>query len=156
VWLWAVHRFCRHLGDRQWIPILFVACSFFLWGTDRFAWSGFFGLHSLSWNLAYPSTFAAALMLLSWDAYLRARASEGRPNPWPLAGCLVAVVLIHPFTGVNAVIGLLALVAADPKAALRTLARAGYGRVALTAGIALAVALFWPLSDVLSLLNGSQ
>ncbi len=155
VWLWAVRRFCRHVGDSQWIPVVFVAATFFLWGTDRFAWSGFLGLHSLSWNIAYPSTLGAGLMLLTWDAYLRARTAD-RPNPWPIGAYLVAVVLIHPFTGVNTVLGLIALIAADPGAAWRALGRAGYWRVVLAAAAAVAVALLWPLSDVLSLLNGSH
>jgi hypothetical protein len=84
-------------------------------GLSPQAWSGFTGLYSLSGTMAYPSLFATALMFLSWDLFLSLR--DGRQDerrgglagwavPGGLALALALLVLVHPFTAVNAVLGL--------------------------------------------------
>ncbi|GAB3652559.1 hypothetical protein GCM10027589_10120 [Actinocorallia lasiicapitis] len=142
-WTVMVTVFCRNrrLGG-PWTAGLAIVFTLFLWGTNPRDWSGFLGLYSLSWTLAYPSMFAAALMLLAWDLYLR------RQWVW-LAPVLALVVLVHPFTALNTCLGLLAFVLAEP-ARLRP-----WGQYAAGAAV-LALLLAWPWSDVFQLFGGAS
>lgn len=136
LWLWALIRFCRLLGGPA-TGALAVVFSLLLWGLRPHEWSGFFGLYSLSWTMAYPSLTATALMLLAWRAYLEAR--------WtPLAPLLALIVLIHPFTALNTLLGLLAFALARPA---RLRARGQYAAGAAAVVLALA----WPWSDLTAL-----
>jgi hypothetical protein len=136
LWLWALIRFCGLLGGPA-VGALAVVFSLLLWGLRPPEWSGFFGLYSLSWTMSYPSLTATALMLLAWRAYLEAR--------WaPLAPLLALVLLIHPFTALNTVLGLSAFALAEPA---RLRARGQYAAGAA----ALLLALAWPWSDLTAL-----
>jgi alpha-1,6-mannosyltransferase len=146
--LWALRRFCRHLGPHRLTPVLALVFLLWLWGTEPVTWSGFLGFSSLAWITPYPSTFAAALMLLAWDAYARV-VKGGR---WaPLVGWLTLVVLVHPFTAAETVIGLLAFTLADPRAVSGRRAL-GFAVAGLTALVAVVV---WPYSDFTSLFTAS-
>lgn len=136
LWLWALIRFCRCLGGPA-VGASAVVFSLLLWGLRPHEWSGFFGLYSLSWTMAYPSLTATALMLLAWRAYLEAR--------WvPLAPLLALILLIHPFTALNTALGLLAFALAAP-ARLRDRGQYAAGAAALL------LALAWPWSDLTAL-----
>ncbi|MEO3784760.1 hypothetical protein ABGB12_15590 [Actinocorallia sp. B10E7] len=147
-WLWALRRFCRRLGEGRAVFASAVLFCLLLWGLKPQAWSGFVGLYSLSWTMAYPSLFATALMLLAWDLFLDLR--DERPGwsvPAALALLLALLVLIHPFTAVNTVLGLAAFALAAPRAVLRR------WRLAPAAAGAVALALLWPFTNVTSLLG---
>ncbi|GAA2733612.1 hypothetical protein [Actinocorallia aurantiaca] len=136
LWLWALIRFCRGLGGPA-TGALAVVFSLLLWGLRPHEWSGFFGLYSLSWTMAYPSLTATALMLLAWREYLEAR--------WaPLAPLLALILLIHPFTALNTVLGLLAFALARPSR-LRDRWQYAAGAAAIV------LALAWPWSDLAAL-----
>lgn len=150
--LYALRRFCRNLGGGPLMATLALIFALLLWGLDPVGWSGFLGLYSLSWTLSYPSLLGTALMLLVWDAFLRHRA---HPEGW---GALTAVavlgtlvVLIHPFTAVNTVLGLAAFVLADPRAPLR----ARPARLVLAAVGAFVLVILWPWSDVTTLFGAA-
>ncbi|MCD0448781.1 hypothetical protein LO762_06165 [Actinocorallia sp. API 0066] len=147
LWLWALARFTRRLGGGARTTVLAVVFCLLLWGLHPQAWSGFTGLYSLSWTMAYPSLFATALMLLAWDVFLDIR--SGRPGygaPALLALVMAVLVLVHPFTTVGTALGLVAFALADPRATLRrpVLAPAALAAVGL--------ALLWPFSDVTDLM----
>ncbi|WP_344834304.1 hypothetical protein [Actinocorallia longicatena] len=151
LWLWALHRFCRRLGPGPLIPALALLFTLLLWGLAPRAWSGFLGLFSLSWTMAYPSMIASALMLVIWDLFLGHRADpRGRARPAALAVLLALVVLVHPFTAVNTVLGLGAFALADPRAALRD------HRLYLAGAGALGLALLWPFGDVTGLFGAAE
>jgi hypothetical protein len=150
--LFALRRFCRNLGGGRSVAALALIFGLLLWGIDPVAWSGFLGLYSLSWTMSYPSVIGTALMLLVWDAFLRHRAQPEELRPLVTVALLgTLVVLIHPFTAVNMVIGLVAFVLADPRASLgaRPL------RLAFGAAIAFLLVMVWPWSDVSSLFGAA-
>ncbi|MEO5876043.1 MAG: hypothetical protein ABIS86_12440 [Streptosporangiaceae bacterium] len=146
-WLWALRRFCRHLGPGPLLPALVVVFTLLLWGLRPRDWSGFLSLYSLSWTMAYPSVFGTALMFLAWDVQLRRR---DRPADLALTvtlGLLMALlVLIHPFTALNALLGLLAFTRRSMLASWQLWAGAA---------LALVLALLWPWSDVTELFGAA-
>jgi len=148
-WLWALRRFCRRFGGGAAVPVLAVLFCLLLWGLNPQAWSGFVGLYSMSWTMAYPSLFATALMLLAWDLFLDLRDGRtGRAVPGSLALALALLVLVHPFTAVNTVLGLAAFTLAAPREVLRR-----WARLAPVAAVSVALALLWPFAKVTSLLG---
>ncbi|MGI8328769.1 hypothetical protein ACRYCC_02320 [Actinomadura scrupuli] len=151
----AIRRFCSHFRRPSLTATLVLVFTLTLWGLQPRDWSGFLGLYSLSWTLGYPSVFAAALMFFTWDAFLRFRARPAENLAWAhlaVVSVLVALVaLIHPFTAINTVLGLIAFALAD----LRGLWRGRPGRLALAAVPAVAIVVLWPWSDVLSLFGAS-
>ncbi|MCO6010586.1 hypothetical protein NE236_37080 [Actinoallomurus purpureus] len=150
--LFAVRRFCRNLGGGPLVAALALVFTLLLWGIDPVAWSGFLGLYSLSWTMSYPSLIATALMLLVWDAFLRHRARPDGLRALATVALLgTLVVLIHPFTAVNMVIGLAAFVLADPRTSLgaRPL------RLAIGAAVAFLLVMVWPWSDVSTLFGAA-
>jgi hypothetical protein len=94
-------------------------------------------------------------MFFIWDAFLRFRSRPAEPRAWvALAAVAVLgalVVLIHPFTAINTVLGLVAFVLAD----LRGLLRGRPVRLAIAAVPAVAFVMLWPWSNVLSLFGAS-
>ncbi|WP_157407223.1 hypothetical protein [Actinomadura atramentaria] len=150
--------FWRLVGRRAgaFPAVLAVVFTLLLWGTEPRDWSGFLDLYSLSWTLTYPSTFATALMLLTWDVAL---SWLDRPGGWRRPALLAAlcwvIVLTHPFTAINTVIGLVAfalchfprLRSALTWASLRWLLAAG--------AVAVAAVFVWPWSDITTLLGAS-
>jgi hypothetical protein len=153
LWLWAVRRFCRRLSPGPMVPVLVVVFSTALWGAQDTVWSGFFGLHSLSWNLGYPSTIAAALMFLVWDVFFAYRErAEGWRDPLALVVLLALVLLIHPFTAVNTLIGVAAFALANPRALLD----ARSVKLIAAGGAAVLLALAWPLSNLFDLFSAPK
>jgi hypothetical protein len=148
----ALRRFCRNIRRSPLVAALALVFALLLWGLDPVGWSGFLGLYSLSWTLSYPSLLATALMLLVWDAFLRHRT---RPDGWGALATVAVlgtlVVLIHPFTAVNMVIGLVAFALADPKASLH----ARPVRLVIGAVAAFLLVMLWPWSDVSTLFGAA-
>ncbi|GAA4607321.1 hypothetical protein GCM10023195_27690 [Actinoallomurus liliacearum] len=150
--LFALRRFCRNLGRGPLVAALALVFALLLWGIDPVPWSGFLGLYSVSWTMSYPSLIGTALMLLVWDAFLRHRARpEGVGAVATVALLGTLVVLIHPFTAVNMVIGLIAFVLADPRATLR----ARPLHLAIGAVVAFVLVMVWPWSDVSTLFGAA-
>jgi hypothetical protein len=150
--LLALRRFCRHLGGGPFVPVLALVFTLLLWGLHPTEWSGFLGAYSVSWTMSYPSLLAAAIMLVLWDAYLRSR--EG-PRGWRTPALMVVLgallVLIHPFTALNTVIGLTAFALARPRE-LRDIRTLWLVTVALAV---LFLVVLWPWSEVLSLFGAA-
>jgi hypothetical protein len=116
-----------------------------LWGPHPWQWSGFINLAGLPLILPYPSTFATALMFLSWVLLLNAIAL---PRPAPIVGIAVMawlIVLSHPYTMANTVLGMIAILVAERRSVPRRLI-AGFGAAGLAAAL-LAVA--WPYFPIL-------
>ena len=131
----------RSLSRRPLVAILAVIFSVSLWGWEPVFWSGFLDLTSFSHILAYPSLAATALMLLSWAALLRRRAIIS-------AALVPLILLIHPFTAVNTMLGLAAFALCDRHWwRIRTLAIP-----AATGVAALGIAALWPYSSLRLLL----
>ncbi|MGV9559942.1 hypothetical protein [Streptomyces sp. NPDC003522] len=159
VLLTGVGRLTRVLTPRPWAPVLALAATTLLWGTERAWWSGYLGLMSMTGNLGYPSTFAIGLAFWAW-AWTATRACDARavrfvgPSGlrgfagYAALGCLYGVVLlVHPITAVAAVTGGVAFVAGRRRGR-----RPGMvPRWVLTGAAALSVAAAWPYFDVFAL-----
>jgi hypothetical protein len=151
----AIRRFCSHFRRPSLTASLVLLFTLLLWGLHPRDWSGFMGLYSLSWMLGYPSVFAAALLFFVWDAFLRFRARPAATVAWAhLATVAVVgalVVLVHPFTALNTMLGLVAFILAD----LRGLWRGRPLRLLVAAVPGMALVVLWPWSNVLSLFGAS-
>jgi alpha-1,6-mannosyltransferase len=118
------------------------------WGTAPLAWSGFVSLYGLPLTTAYPSLVAIGLTLLLWAGLYRAL-HIGEPAWWyALLGLGAGVImLIHPFTGVVAGFGALAIAVAAARERRTWLALGG-------AVLAAAVVVFsWPYYRFIDLLR---
>ena len=157
--LTGLFRFVRSLSPARWAPPLALLGVLFWWGTTVIAWSGFLSLVSFADTIAYPSTFATALTLHLWASLaakpLRVRRAIG------LGFLLGIIAVVHQFTAIGTLIGVLACLIARCKTLL--------DRSALYAlGIGTAVCLFvvvaWPYyhlwnvtqTDQLSALDGQH
>jgi hypothetical protein len=111
----GIRQFVRTLTTQRSAVPLAICCVTLLYGWELFTWSGFPGLTSLALCIAYPSTFAIGLAFHLW-ALLRTSLTAN----WGLVrhlwlGLLLAVLLLsHQFTGVVAVLGLLAILLVWP------------------------------------------
>jgi hypothetical protein len=118
-----------------------------LWGKDPWMWSGFLHVGMLGYNVAYPSTFAAAAMLLCLSLLLDAL-DTGHSLPFiGIAFLLALSVLTHPPTAIVLLAGLAALFFArvNDRRLINGVLLAG----AVMAGVAGAAA--WPYFPVLQL-----
>jgi hypothetical protein len=153
--LGALRRFCDHFRRPSLTAALALVFTLTLWGLHPRDWSGFIGLYSLSWTLSYPSVFATALMFLIWDAFLRLRAQPAHARTWVSLGVVAVLsgllVLVHPFTAINTMLGVIVFALAD----LRGLLRGRPVRLALAVVPPVALVVLWPWSDVLSLFGAS-
>ncbi|CAL9436885.1 hypothetical protein SUDANB58_02167 [Streptomyces sp. enrichment culture] len=144
----GVWRYTRTLSAHRAAPALALLCLPLLWGTVPFAWSGFWGLHSLALTVAYPSVLALGLAFHLWARLARALRGGDRAGwgTWLGLGALWAVILLcHQFSGVVASLGALAAVlAARPPRAVG--ARIGAGLLA--GGVVLWL---WPYYDFFAL-----
>jgi hypothetical protein len=133
----GLRAFVRTLTDRPLAPTLALVFLLLLWGVKHRVWSGFLSLWGLPLVMAFPSTVALGLTLLLW-------AGLARPVRWPAGlglGVLAATVaLIHPFTGLTAGLGILAL---RPR------------RAWLPLGVAAGLVLCWPYWSFAELLSDS-
>ena len=146
--LYALGRFVRLFTDNRWAPVFVLAAALLLWGSKVPAFSGFLTLSGLPLMTPYPSTIAMALMLLCWVVAASALHTPTLPR-WLSVGALGAsVVLVHPFTAVETVLGVVAFVVS----AIPNLRRPHL--VGMLAGGALAavVVVAWPYFSIFGFL----
>ncbi|WP_061300667.1 hypothetical protein [Herbidospora cretacea] len=141
----ALRVFCRRLGAGDSVVVLTAGFTLVLWGVAGFGWNGFPGLTALSFSFAFPSTPAYALMVAAWTVFARFRDS-GRG----LVALVVlppVIVLVHPFTAVETLVGIVGILVARrwEWRRLVLIVPAGVGAVAL--------ALAWPYTEVGGLLT---
>ncbi|MBY8888456.1 hypothetical protein K7472_26965 [Streptomyces sp. PTM05] len=141
--------FTRH---RAAVPLA-VLSVLFLQGWTAFAWSGFPGLLSLGLCLAYPSTLAIGIAFHLWALLRKGLERRWGWGPFLWLGLLLgAQMLIHQFTGLVTVLGLLSiLLGARPWPDRTTWLRVGAG-----CAVALALVLAWPYYSFFSLLSAGN
>jgi hypothetical protein len=122
--------------------------SFFLWGNQPWMWSGFLHIGMLGYNVAYPSTFAAAAMFLCLSLLLDALDRGYSAAYIGIALLVTLCVITHPPTAMVLIVGLAALFLAH--ASDRWLTNGVFLASAVVAGVAGAAA--WPYFPVLQLL----
>jgi alpha-1,6-mannosyltransferase len=119
------------------------------WGSEAWSWSGFLHWFALPYVAPYPSTFAAALTLLSLSLLLDHLA---QPRLWRLVvlGLLTSLtLLVHPTTAVVLLASLpVVLVTVRGPDRIRRAVP-----VVLTVALATALAIAWPYFSLLSLLT---
>ena len=143
IW-WFTRVFSRH-RQAPFYALLFV---WLLWGVSPWKYSGFFNLRALAAVIAYPSTFATGVGLLTAALWNWSLGRPARDRWLSAAGCtlgLAVVVLSHPVAGVATASAMLAisLTAADRRLALLTLAAAFAGAALLS--------LAWPYYSIVHL-----
>jgi alpha-1,6-mannosyltransferase len=118
------------------------------WGTSPLDWSGFVSLYGLPLTTGYPSFAAVGLTLLLWAGLYRAL-HRGKPVWWfGLLGLGAGVImLIHPFTGVVAGLGALAIAVSIARG------RAAWLRLGAAALAAALVVFSWPYYRFVDLLR---
>ncbi|MEU7167013.1 hypothetical protein AB0A70_20615 [Streptomyces morookaense] len=148
----GIRAFVRTFSRARTAVPLALLCVLLLYGVRLFAWSGVPGLTSLALTLAYPSTLALGMALHLWALLRRAVAHAWRLPAFVGLGLLLAVVLlVHPFTGAVALLGVAAvLLGARPWPGRTVLLR-----VAAGGAVAVAVLLLWPYYSFFSLLGPS-
>ncbi len=148
--LTGIHRFVRAFGGRPVAVPLALLTLTLLYGWQLFTWSGFPGLTSLALCLAYPSTFAMGATFHLWALLRDALARGWRWPAYPPLGVLLAVVLLsHQFTGVVAVVGLVAIVLGARPWPDRTV----WWRLAAGLAPAVLILLAWPYYSFFALLG---
>jgi len=145
-----LHRLMTRLsvGGHLAAPYALIFILFF-WGSEAWSWSGFLHWFALPHVAPYPSTFAAALTLLSLSLLLDYLA---QPRLWRLValGLLTALTLLeHPPTAVVLLASLLVVLVTSrgPDWIRRAVP------VVLTVALATALAIAWPYFSLLSLLT---
>ena len=121
------------------------------WGIRTWEWSGFLNLAGLPLILPYPSTFATALMLLSWVLLIR---TIRRPNALGFAGLALTGAIIgltNPYALLNGMLGYAAILIAE----YRSWSGRLMGGLALAALACGAMALAWPYFPILDALKSS-
>lgn len=157
--LTGLFRFVRSLSPARWAPPLALIGLLFWWGTTVIAWSGFLSLVSFADTIAYPSTFATALTLHLWASLaakpLRMRRAIG------LGFLLGIIAVVHQFTAIGTLIGVLACLIARRKVLLN---RSAVYALGVGAVVCLLVIVAWPYyhlwdvtqTDQLSALDGQH
>jgi hypothetical protein len=118
----------------------------FLWGKDVWMWSGFLHIGMLGYDVAYPSTFAAAAMLLAFSLLLDAL-DRGARSYFAIAVIVALCFIAHPPTALVLLAGLAGLFLARARGAVA--AQGGLLAFAVAAGVAASLA--WPYFPVLEL-----
>jgi len=157
--LTGLFRFVRSLTSARWAPPLALLGLLFWWGTTVIAWSGFLSLVSFADTIAYPSTFATALTLHLWASLaakpLRMRRAIG------LGFLLGIIAVVHQFTAIGTLIGVLACLIGRRKSLLN---RSALYALGVGAAVCLLVVVAWPYyhlwnvtqTDQLSALDGQH
>jgi hypothetical protein len=143
IW-WFTRTFSKH-RQAPFYALLFV---WLLWGVSPWKYSGFFNLRALSAVIAYPSTFATAIGLLTAALWSWTLSRPARDYWLSAAFCtlgLAVVVLSHPVAGAATASAMFAVsfTSNDRRRALLTL-------VGAFAGAAL-LSMAWPYYSVLRL-----
>src|SRR5207302_2048124 len=95
---WTLRLFVHAIFPARHTDFYALLFLLVLWGFSPWMASGFLHLNYLIEGAAYPSTFATALVFLSW--YICVLIEKGRKLLLlvPLTGIAAAVFLIHPIT----------------------------------------------------------
>jgi hypothetical protein len=142
----GIGAFARTLSARRWAPVLALGAFVLLWGTWFTEWSGFLGLQSMTRGLTYPSAFGVGLTFWAWTWAARLERRGGPLWSYGGLGALAGIILlVHPFTAMAAVIGVLSIAVGRQRKW-----DAGW---LLTAATTLAAAGLWPYFSVFSLVG---
>jgi hypothetical protein len=142
--------FTRVFSEHRQAPFYALLFVWLLWGVSPWKYSGFFNLRALSAVIAYPSTFATAIGMLTAALWHRGLERQGRER-WIAATLvtlgLAVVVVTHPIAGAAAGAAVLAvsLTARDRRRSLALL-------LVVAAGAAL-LCLAWPYYSLTRLLG---
>lgn len=145
----GVWWFARLFSERPQAPFYALLFLWLLWGVHPWEYSGFFDLRELGYGLAYPSTFATALGMLTAALWQRAVWRQGRARLALAALTAVGVALVvltHPVAGV-------ATLAAIGAVSLTTDGRRSLALLAGTVVGAGVLCLIWPYYPILRLLG---
>lgn len=149
------NAFVKTLSTNRYAPVFALLCTFFIWGTGFFYWSGFISFPSLILSIGYPSTFAVGAGLWVWVLLTKIIAVDrtrlGLVVYTALAAILgSAVLLSHQFTALGVCIYAGIYIARNAKSLDR-------GSLLSFAAIATSVCAFvavWPWYDLFDATGG--
>ncbi len=150
--VWGLRRYLRAMGteDEQGVLFYGILCILFLWGADRWDYSGFFHVGILKFVLPYPSAFATGLALLGLALNRSAHVPGLNLQRIAVLAILAIVMLTHPVAFVFMVVGLFA----DALTRSRRRAEAVLMAVILVLA-AVAISLLWPYYPFIRLSLGA-
>lgn len=125
--------------------------TLFCWGSHPWGWSGFFHIGVLGYVLPYPSTFAAALALITLGVNRLRIATMRQIWVIPIFLMAVTVLISHPITFLFLAVGLVSQSCIATGAVTYQIMLV-WGLLSL----ALLAAVFWPYFPVLKLLMGGS
>lgn len=144
----GVHSFACSYFRHRWAPALLLVVLTCGWGVPPLIWTGFYAFRSQLHGNYYPAALVFALTFVAWACAVRLLRSD-RPalSDVMLLGVIIACsVITHPLNAAFLIAGAAGMAVVDPGIALKR--RAG---VALTICIGIAVTLFWPYFNPISL-----
>ncbi|WP_231905133.1 hypothetical protein [Streptantibioticus cattleyicolor] len=149
----GIAHFARTLSARRGTAPLAILCVMLLYGWELFTWSGFPGFTSLALCLAYPSTLGLGIACHLWALTRKALIHRRGWAAYLILGALLGVqLLIHQFTGLVTVLGLIALLlGARPWPD-----RATWLRITAAAALALVIVSVWPYYSFFALLDAGD
>lgn len=106
VFLSGFNAFVKSLSMNKRAPVFALLCTFFIWGTGFFYWSGFISFPSLILSIGYPSTFAVGAGLWIWALLEKIIVCKGYSARLIVFSVLAAVLgtvvlLSHQFTALG-------------------------------------------------------
>lgn len=147
---WTLRLFVRKVFSGRHADFYALLFILILWGFSPWMTSGFLHLNYLVQGAAYPSTFATALLFLSW--YIAVLLASGGTN-WlllPLIAIIFAALLDHPITAGSLIIGLFAVTFDYSRSWFALFRLAG------ACAVALSLVWLWPYYPFYSLVFGNS
>ena len=145
-----ISNFCQSKDDTSKVSFYALLFILFLWGGQPWPYSGFFSYQIFLFNLPYPSTFIGGLSLLTLGFTGRHHAAL-QPLQWLVLTIIISLCLLtHPLTAQFLVLGVIAqALGAQNNTTTRVF------KIAITCGLAVALASLWPFYPFLALLRGA-
>lgn len=155
LFLSGFNAFVKTLSTNRYASIFALLCTFFVWGTGFFYWSGFISFPSLILSIGYPSTFAVGAGLWVWVLLTKIIAVDRTRLQLviytALAAILGSVVLLsHQFTALGVCIYAAIYIARH----IKGLDRGALMSFATIAASVCAFIVIWPWYDLFDATGG--
>jgi len=148
--LYSLYFFSKSIFKKNYglIASLILLFTMFLWGESPFVWSGFYHIFVLHKVLAYPSTFAISITLLT----LGLVSKNHKKYFFTIIFCSTVVIISHPTTAIILFISIFTLVFSHSNYSIK---RAVFQSIKLIFPSIL-LSLAWPYFNIVELFIGNK